>query len=410
MTGSRILRPAAALATAATAATVLLGPAPTAAADPALPTPYLLPTPHLLPLPPNAAGTSTLAALNNAGDVLGECYLNAPNQFAPRALRWNAHHLGYTALEPLPGEAGTRPGAMNASGVAVGVSFGTVTDNHPVRWAADGTPTALELPAGARGGGAYGINDAGVVSGYSYDAVFRSVPVKWRADGTRVALPLLDDDDTGSTTFINDAGYVLGWSERRLSGEPRTRTVIWSPSGDVTALPLPPGIAAAGARGITDAGLILGAGQREGSTDVDRVVVWAADGTVRDIGYGRPSSVNSANTIAGAAFDAAHSQHAARWGPDGTQTLLSGPAGKQSTATGINDVGTTVGFAEGPDWQHSTALLWRHDGTAVSLPPSPLSPYAQASLVNDAGVIAGHAIQPGVAGQPTLPRAMVWKR
>ncbi|WP_049649403.1 hypothetical protein [Kitasatospora sp. MY 5-36] len=401
MAGSSTPRTAA-LAAAATAVALLLGPVPAATADPGPP----LPTPHLLPLPANAAPLSTAYSLNNAGDVLGECYLDIPGRFAPRALRWNTGNLGLTALEPLPGEIGTRPGAMNEAGTAVGVSFATLTDNHPVRWALDGTSTALELPAGARGGGANGINNTGVVIGDSYDAVFRPLPVKWRADGTRVALPLLDGDDTGATTAVNDAGFVIGWSERRLSGEPRKRAVVWSPSGTVTALPLPPGIDVAGVYRITDAGVIVGPGRREGSTELDRVVLWAADGTVRDIGEGRPNSITNTDTVVGAAFDAARSLHAAYWNPDGTRTLLDGPAGQQSTARTINSAGTAVGTATGSDWDHGTALLWKRDGTAVTLPPSSLSPYASASLVNESGVIVGHATLPDAQ---SLPRAMVWK-
>ncbi|MFF1792084.1 hypothetical protein ACFVX9_37195 [Kitasatospora sp. NPDC058243] len=77
MAGSHTLRPAAALAAAATAATVLLGPAPVAAGRPrpADPEPSAHPAPsthpHLLSLPSNAAKTGTVAALNTAGDVLG---------------------------------------------------------------------------------------------------------------------------------------------------------------------------------------------------------------------------------------------------------------------------------------------------------------------------------------------------
>ncbi|MFD0400962.1 hypothetical protein ACFVHI_23110 [Kitasatospora sp. NPDC127121] len=55
MAGSRTLRPAAALAAAATAVTVLLAQAPAATAAPTPLAPYLLPTPHLPPLPPDAA-------------------------------------------------------------------------------------------------------------------------------------------------------------------------------------------------------------------------------------------------------------------------------------------------------------------------------------------------------------------
>nr|BFD93667.1 hypothetical protein KitaXyl93_50270 [Kitasatospora sp. Xyl93] len=401
---SRAAPRTAALAAAVASAALLLGPAPAAAADPGPP-----PTPYLLPLPAGAAPLSSVYGLNNAGDVLGETYLNVPGQFAPRALRWNAHQPGVTVLRPLPGENGTRPSTLNEAGTAVGVSFGTLTDNHPVRWAPDGTPTALELPAGARGGGASAVNNVGVVIGNSYDAAFRPVPVKWRADGTRVDLPLLDGDETGWTTSVNDAGFVIGRSERSLGGESRSRAVLWSPSGEVTELRLPPGIITAAGTRITATGLILGPGRRESGADADRVVAWEADGTVRDVAHGRPGSVNSANTIVGTTSDAAGAEHAARWTLDGTTTLLDDPAGRPTRASAINGAGTAVGFARGRGPYRDSPLLWRPDGTALPLPPSPLGPYAQALLVNESGVIAGDASWHDAPNSRDLPRAMVWK-
>ncbi|MFJ3220258.1 hypothetical protein ACIPLC_30600 [Kitasatospora sp. NPDC086801] len=402
----------AALAAAATAVALLLGPAPLAAADQgvrsqSLPAPQLLPVPQFLPIPPDAV-SSMVWGLNRDGAVVGEYYPNAPAQAAPRAIRWHPDHLGYTTLAPLPGDQSSRPHGFNDADTVVGVSFQTLSDNHPVRWAPDGTPTALELPPGVRGGGAQGINNAGVVIGGAYDWNYRPTPLKWQPDGTRVALPLLPGDDSGSTSSVNNAGIIAGTSERRLSGDSQEHPVLWSPTGAVTALPLPTGIAGARVDEMTDGGVVLGHGRKAGSAEFDRVLVWAPDGTVRDAGYGRTRAVNDAGTAVGAAFDATHSQHAARWDPDGTQTLLGDPAGKQSEAMAVNGTGTAVGEAQGPDWTRSTALLWKPDGTAVPLPPSPLSPYAQAGFINDDGVIAGNAVELDAAGQPVAGHAVVW--
>ncbi|MFE4361153.1 hypothetical protein [Kitasatospora sp. NPDC056800] len=404
MTGSRTPRTAA-LAAAATAAALLLGPIPAAAAAPA----HYLASPQFLPTPPDTA-YSTVWGLSRDGAVVGEYFAKTPGQSGPRAIRWSPDHLGYTVLAPLPGDLSSRPSGYNDTGTVVGLSFVSLSDNHPVRWAPDGTPTALELPAGVRGGGAFAVNDAGVVVGGSYDEVYQPKPLKWRADGTRVDLPLLPGDTMGSTTSVTNAGIVAGISKRRLgNGDYQETPVLWSPTDTVTALPLPPGVDGARVDRMTDDGVVLGHGRRAGGTEFDRVLVWTADGTVRDAGYGRTRAVNSAGTVVGATFDAAHSTFAARWNPDGSQTLLGGPAGRQSEAMAVNSAGTAVGSAQGPDWTRSTALLWQPDGTTVTLPPSPLSPYTEARYINDAGLVAGHAVELNAAGQPVASHPVVWK-
>ncbi|GAA2985761.1 hypothetical protein GCM10010519_20050 [Streptomyces lactacystinicus] len=413
-TGSRPARPAALAAAAALVATaasaaLLLGPVPTATAATAAAPATPLPAPRFLPEPPGTA-YSLARGLSRDGAVVGEYYSDVSGQFTPRAVRWHPDHLGYTVLAPLTGDLSSRPAGLNGTGTVVGASYRTMSDNHPVRWAPDGTATALALPAGVRGGSASSVNDAGVVAGGSYDDTYRSKPLKWQADGTRVDLPLLPGDTAGSTAAVTNAGVVAGTSERSLGdGRSQETPVLWSPAGAVSALPLPPGLDGARVDGMTDDGVVLGHGRRTGGTEFDRVLVWTPGGAVRDAGYGRTRAVNSAGTVVGATFDAHRSAFAARWNPDGTQTLLGGPAGRQSEAMAVNGAGTAVGEAQGPDWNRTTALLWRPDGTVVPLPPSPLSPYAQALFVNDAGVVAGNAVALDAAGEPVAAHVIAWR-
>ncbi|MFF4382989.1 hypothetical protein [Kitasatospora sp. NPDC001547] len=416
MTALRTRRPAslspirpAALGAATTAAALLLGLAPAAAATPAT-TAAPLPAPRFLPTPPDTAW-SLVWGLGRDGAVVGEYYRNTPGGIGPHAIRWHPDHLGYTDLAALPGDLSSRPAGFDDTGTVVGASYRALGDNHPVRWAPDGTPTALELPAGARGGGASAVNNTGVVVGGWYDAVYQSKPLKWQADGTRVDLPVLPGDTMGSAVSVTNAGVVAGTSERRLAdGRYEETPVLWNPAGAVTALPLPPGVDGARVARMTDGGVVLGQGRRAGGTEFDRVLVWTPDGTVRDAGTGRTRAVNSAGTVVGAAFDAARSTLAARWNPDGTRTLLDDPAGRQSEAMAVNSAGTAVGVAQGPDWNRTTALLWRPDGTAVPLPPSPLGPYADAKFINDDGVVAGTAVELDAAGEPVSSRPVVWTR
>ncbi|MFC5152171.1 hypothetical protein [Streptomyces amakusaensis] len=366
-------------------------------------------TSRLLPIPPGGLH-SFVKGLNSGGTVVGEYYVEGSD--GPLAIRWNANRPGYTRLAPLPGERFSRATALSDRGWAVGTSYNSLPDSAPVRWAPDATPTRLTLPDGARSGNAVAVNNAGVAVGDASGENSRSHPLRWRSDGSRTDLPVLPGDDSGTATSVNNAGTAVGWTEKRDGTDGPAHPVRWNTAGVASALPLPAGFAGARTSQITDNGVIFGHGRLAGSTSYDRVLVWAADGTVRDAGRGRGYDVNRAGTAVGASLKDNPNGDPARWNADGTRTVLANPAEAAGEVLSINNRGTAVGYAWPPAGNPALdkALLWKPDGTVVPLPPSPLGPYAAAFAINDAGVIAGFAVGTDGAGNATTWRATVWKR
>ncbi|MFE3095065.1 hypothetical protein ACFXG1_14675 [Streptomyces sp. NPDC059248] len=393
------------LAAAAATALLLLGSAPVAVAEPSEPPP----TSRLLPIPPGGLH-SFVKGLNSSGTVVGDYYVEGSD--GPLAIRWNAERPGYTLLAPLPGERFSRTTAVSDRGWVVGLSFNSPSGSHPVRWTPGAVPKRLTLPAGSRGGNTSAVNNAGVAVGDAAGEDNRSRPLRWRSDGGRTDLPVLPGDDSGTVTSINNAGTAVGWTEQRDGTGGPAHPVRWNAAGFVSALPLPAGFDGARTKKITDNGVVYGHGRLAGSTEYDRVLVWAADGTVRDAGRGRGYDVNRAGTAVGASLEDNPYGDTARWNANGTRTVLANPAEAAGEVLAINNRGTAVGYAWPPAGNPALdkALLWKRDGTVVPLPPSPLGPYAAAFAINDAGVIAGFAVGTDGAGNATTWRATVWKR
>lgn len=401
----RVVRPIPLAATAAATALLLLGSAPVAVAERSGP-PL---TSRLLPIPPGGLH-SFVKGLNSSGTVVGDYYVEGSD--GPLAIRWNAGRPGYTRQAPLPGERFSRSTAVSDRGWAVGLSYDSPQNSHPVRWTPSATPQRLTLPDAARGGNASAVNNSGVAVGDASEENNTSHPLRWRSDGSRTDLPVLPGDDSGTATSINNAGTAVGWTENRDAPGGPAHPVRWNAAGAVSALPLPAGIVGARTSQITDNGVVFGHGRLAGSADYDRVLVWAADGTVRDAGRGRGYDVNRAGTAVGASLEDNPNGDTARWNANGTRTVLANPAEAAGEVLAINNRGAAVGYAWPPAGNPALdkALLWKPDGTVVVLPSSPLGPYAAAFAINDAGVIAGFAVGTDGAGNATTWRATVWKR
>ncbi|MER6915367.1 hypothetical protein ABT354_27145 [Streptomyces sp. NPDC000594] len=399
----RVSRPAT-LAAAAATSLLLLGSATVAVAEPS----ERRSAARLLPIPPGGIH-SFVKALNSRGTVVGEYYVEGSD--GPLAIRWNADRPGYTRLAPLPGERFSRATALSDRGWVVGLSYNSPSESHPVRWRPGAAPARLALPSGSAGGNAAAVNNAGVAVGDASGADNRSHPLRWRSDGSRTDLPVLPGDNSGTATSVNNAGTAVGWTERRDGTGGPAHPVRWNAAGVVSALPLPAGFAGARTSRITDSGVVFGHGRLAGSTAYDRVLVWAADGTVRDAGRGRGYDVNRAGTAVGASLEDNPNGDPARWNANGTRTVLANPAEAAGEVLSINNRGTAVGYAWPPAGNPALdkALLWKPDGTVVPLPPSPLGPYAAAFAINDDGVVAGFAVGTDGAGNPTTWRATVWK-
>jgi uncharacterized membrane protein len=255
---------------------------------------------------------------------------------------------------------------VNASGVVVGFRSADVWGPGGAWRAAPGrTPELLDRPTAGATGTSYaqGINRGGVIAGQRNLAA-----VLWYPDGRSVTLPeptlTPDAPPTAATiaTDLNDSGLVVGGLSGGDSGG--SVPVVWEPdAGRATVLETPAcgecpyGQLEAGATAVNNRGQIIG--------DLS-----AADGSRLPIIWNRTG---------------------AGWGPP---EPLPVPADtRMAFARDLNDAGTIVGSVElaaSGNWA-TLAVLWSGPQYTRSLitPPGGASTGAEATAINNAGVVVG---------------------
>jgi probable HAF family extracellular repeat protein len=191
----------------------------------------------LLPRPTDTLA-STAYAINASGQVAGSTSLGM-GRYMERAVVWDG---GATRIvEPLD-----RAFGINASGMLAGEGPGRSFFLAPLSWR-DGVAT--ELPAaGGVTGSAYAVNDSGQVVGFNGDELERQRATLWSGSGMR------DLGVFGAAHAVNASGQVAGvsWDEAT------PRAFLWSVQG--LAWLDAPGAAAALAQGINDRGQVVGTG------------------------------------------------------------------------------------------------------------------------------------------------------
>jgi probable HAF family extracellular repeat protein len=250
--------------------------------------------------------------------------------------------------------------AVNAAGTVVGT--GTQPPNgddppmeptRPARWVLV-APTDLGVVDNGPFGRANGINDAGSVVGMSFLPNNSGVRATLWSAGAVIDLGTLGGSESGAHA-INQAGVVVGYSMTRA--DRRMRPIAWK-DGSVKVLK-DLGGRYASAKAISSKGHI--AGYSENTAGERRAVVWKS-GTLKDLGNGDASGVNSAGTVVGYAGSPVH---ATQWGVAGAVDLGT-LGGDQSFAEGINDAGDVVGYASVSGCCDYRATLWRK-GAAIDL-------------------------------------------
>lgn len=238
----------------------------------------------------------------------------------------------------------------------------------------------------------------------------------WRAGRMR-ALPTLGGSN-GFATGVNQRGQVVGWAENTVRdptcNPPQVlqfRAVVWDPRhGRVQQLPPLPGDTVTAATAINDRGQVVGISgicdNAVGRFSARHAVLWQ-HGTVTDIGnlggvaWHTPMAVNHRGDVvgfsnlpgdAGGRFNA----HAFLWTRrDGITDLGTLPGDTTSQALGVNARRQVVGTSCGASG--CRAFLWAH-GVMTDLNalagPGGSGDLASANDVNDAGVIAGEALDP----------------
>jgi uncharacterized membrane protein len=231
-----------------------------------------------------------------------------------------------------------------------------------VRWAADRTPTLLDLPTGYVYSVGYGLNETGDVVGESCGTITCRA-VRWTPDGTPTVLPSLD---LSLALSINNSGEAVGYE-----WEGDFRAMHWSASGTPTRLARPDGLGDGPQQfsigwDINDAGVVAGFGC--GSRC--KAIRWAADGSPTLLDDNSCSlcgssahSINSSGQVAGG-----YLSNAAIWSESGELTVLPNPEGYGfAVGFAINDAGQVAGYAFDSETSRNHAVIWS-DGVPYLLP------------------------------------------
>ncbi|RZL01003.1 MAG: PEP-CTERM sorting domain-containing protein [Rubrivivax sp.] len=157
-----------------------------------------------LPNLPGASG-GYARGINQAGTVVG----TSGNQ----AAIWKNGQVQALGGLVVPGQTNSSALAINDSGTVAGNITVNFTDDHPVIWSADGTPTELEVPPtiGSRAS-VSDLNNAGVVVGTAY-GFHDATAMVWR-NGVAQALKGVGYEDSEASA-INDAGQIVGITYQR---------------------------------------------------------------------------------------------------------------------------------------------------------------------------------------------------
>lgn len=213
--------------------------------------------------------------------------------------------------------------------------------------------------------------------GSGLDASGRERALRWAPDGTVTALA--DPPGAGSVSasaITRDGRFIAG----RLSDGKNSRLLRWDSTGAVTML---------GPEGqdswfadMNASGEIVG---RTTINDRYAAVKWTATGQMIELAWGNSYSsdvyaINNAGVAVGMGYiDTSGTSGPARWAGDGTLTLLSSGAG---TARDIDFEGRVVGATDRP-------ALWDRNGVRTDLAVLPGSSGGQAELIGRDGTIAG---------------------
>lgn len=262
-----------------------------------------------------------------------------------------AHAVTVEDLGTLPGDLRSAALDINDSGTVAGVSYGSGTSQHAVRWDRfDGISKLADLGSDTWAGS---INRDNVVAGYAVTPDGRAQAVKWLP--SRAVVRLEVPGATSSVAYdVNDSGFVSGAAV--IDGV--SQAVLWDSAGAATVLG--PG---SGLR-LTAANWVVG-------TDGGDVVRWNASGVRTVLGEG---VLLGSNQLADAVGTVGTS--GVQWRRDGGRIDL-GPGARPFD---LSDNGWTVGEREARAYRWDTV-----SGTGAPLAAEPSS----AAEVNNSGVVAG---------------------
>lgn len=207
---------------------------------------------HLL-LPPGDY-FSQANAINNSGQIVGECWMGTAN-----VMLWNG-----AAAEPVNLGAG-HGNAINDGGSVAGFAEDSNGIHHAFVWTASG---GLNPLAGGLASEANAINNLGQAAGMICDANGGWACV-WDANGTSRRLANLNGSLSSTAWAINSSGAVVGSCDTADA----SYAVLWQADGSLVNLGLLPDHTSSIAYGLSDSGDIAGCSVDAGG--MPHAVVWS---------------------------------------------------------------------------------------------------------------------------------------
>jgi probable HAF family extracellular repeat protein len=304
--------------------------------------------------------------------------------------------------------------AINTSGVIVGVSDSDAGGQRAFRLKPGGPMEDLGfINNPAYPSFAYAINAAGVVSGMAVTQSGSFAEAFRYEDGTGLTpLPWLPGGGDCYGRAINADGKIVGWSNRGIGcggatcpGNPGY-AVRWIGSTIEAIGGL--GGYYSDATGINDAGEVCGYGAVTNNPAITHAFrIPAAGGAAIDLGtlggfYSEADAINNSGHIVGTAqLSGNASSHAALWISSTAEDLGSLPGKSQSQALAISDGGEIVGFCSDTNGVNPRATLFRPGvaptdlNTLIEAGSGWLLTYARG--INSSGRIVGVGLTNGVS-------------
>jgi probable HAF family extracellular repeat protein len=257
-----------------------------------------------------------------------------------------------------------------------------------------GKVTALANPFGVYDTHAYGLNDAGQVVGGAETAGREYHAFITGPNG--VGMTDLKSPSGTQAYGINDAGWVVGEANfPNFHGAPHA--FITGPNGaGMTDLGSQAGYYYSGANGINAAGQVAGVFYNP-VADQSQAFITGPNGVgMTDLGTlgGNASwatGINDAGQVIGYADTAAAESHAFITGPNGVgMTDLGTLGGSASVATGINDVGQVTGYSDTAAGE-SHAFITGPNGVGMTDLGTLGGSTSWANDINDAGQVVGYS-------------------
>ena len=255
------------------------------------------------------------------------------------------------------------------------------------------TITVLDHLGGHNESRAMGINNLGQIVGFTVDADGNSHAATWQSSGSGQHLPVLSQANPISEAYrINDAGQIVG---KARTDSNATHAAYWA-GGGVTDIGVIGGVTSF-ANDINEAGVVAG------SSDATRGSVaftWTPGGGF--VNYGNFNTldaqqragfngINDTGGLVGTAYRLFSPFKAIKSTAGNLSVTEISPPGQFSTgmALAVNDTGTIVGY-QNPGSGGAHAAIFDGSGGFQDLGALGLTD-SQASDINAAGVIVGHA-------------------